>query len=261
MSKGRTDTVADGLLQLVMDGTFGPGSRLPSEAELADRFGVSRLTVREAIRSLAATRVIDVQQGKSSVINQVDRWSPLDPRLLRARSKASGEPLLLPKRLLEARRTVEVGIAELAAERRGEEHLARLATFVERMREAHRETNVPRFVEADLAFHYTLFEAADNVFLDALFEPLASVLRTLREETSSVPEIRAHAIDWHSLILSKVADGDTDASREAMRGHLIQTEQDSERYLGRDQVAESALSSRPHSLVKPAVTRRGPLQP
>ena len=238
---GRTDRVADGLLELVMDGTFGPGSKLPSEAELADRFGVSRLTVREAIRSLAATRVIDVQQGKSSVINDVQLWSPLDPRLLRARSRGSTEPMLLPRRLLEARRTVEVGIAELAAQRRSEDHLARLATYVERMRDAHADMDVPRFVEADLAFHYTLFQAADNVFLDALFEPLAAVLRTLREETSSVSEIRAHAIDWHSRIMAKVAEGDADAAREAMRGHLIQTEQDSERYLGHDHVAQSAM--------------------
>ena len=71
---------------------------LPSEAELAARFDVSRLTVREAIRSLASTNVIDVQQGKSSVINPADRWSPLDPRLLQARGQASGEHELLPAR-------------------------------------------------------------------------------------------------------------------------------------------------------------------
>jgi GntR family transcriptional repressor for pyruvate dehydrogenase complex len=235
MRKGRMDAVADGLLDLVLDGTYGPGSSLPSEAELADHFGVSRLTVREAIRSLASTQVIDVQQGKSSVINPVDRWSPLDPRLLSARGEVSGQPLVLPKRLLEARRTVEAAIAELAAERRSDEQVAQMSTFLERMREAHRETDLARFVEADLAFHHVLFEAVDNPFLDALFEPLALVLRTLRRETSSVPQIRAHAITWHGKILEKIADGDPDGAREAMRGHLVQTERDTERYLGHHQ--------------------------
>jgi DNA-binding FadR family transcriptional regulator len=241
MREGRAETVADGLLELVMDGTFPPGSTLPSEAEIAQRFEVSRLTVREAIRSLASTNVIRVQQGRSSVINPADQWSPLDPGLLKARGKASGEPLRLPKRLLEARRTVEVGIAELAANRRSDEHLARMTAFVEQMRDAHRDTDVPRFVEADLAFHAMLFEAVDNVFLDALFAPLSSVLRTLRHETSSVPEIRKHAIEWHARILASVAEGDPGAAREMMRGHLIQTEEDMDHFLGEQQVAHAAL--------------------
>src|SRR6478672_1456830 len=80
MRQSRTSVVADGLLTLVLNGTYPAGGPLPSEAELATRFDVSRLTVREAIRSLASTNVIDVQQGKSSVINPADRWSPLDPR-------------------------------------------------------------------------------------------------------------------------------------------------------------------------------------
>jgi DNA-binding FadR family transcriptional regulator len=238
---GRAESVADDLLRLVVDGTYPPGSTLPSEAELAAGFDVSRLTVREAIRILASTRVIRTQQGRSSVINPPELWSPLEPRLLRARGQASGEPLELPRRLMEARRTVEVGIAELAASRRTDEHLARMAQFIDRMREAHAEGDVDRFVENDLAFHTTLFEAVDNVFLDALFEPLASVLRTLRRDTSSVPEIRDHAIDWHTRILVSVTEADPDASRESMRGHLVQTQDDMEHYLGGQKMAEAAL--------------------
>jgi DNA-binding FadR family transcriptional regulator len=241
MRSGRAHEVADSLLGLVIDGTFPPGTVLPSESELAERFGVSRLTVRESLRSLASTRVIHTRQGRSSVINPVDQWSPLDPRLLKARGVATGEPLRLRKGLLEARRTVEVGIAELAAARRSDEHVARMAAFVDRMRESHAAGQLERFVEADLAFHTTLFEAVDNVFLDALFEPLSSVLRTLRTETSAVPEIREHAIGWHAKILTAVAEGDPAAAREAMRAHLIQTEDDTDQYLGRDRAAQAAL--------------------
>ena len=97
--------------------------------------------------------------------------------------------------------------------------------------EEHLDTDVERFVEADLAFHNTLFQAVDNVFLDAVFEPLALVLRTLRTTTSSVSQIREHAIDWHARILAAVAEGDPDLSRETMRGHIMQTEQDSDQYL------------------------------
>lgn len=230
MSAGRAETTADALLGLVLDGTFPPGSSLPSEAELAGRFAVSRLTVREAIRSLASTRVIRVQQGRSSIINPVEQWSALDPRLLRARGQASGEPLRLPKRLLEARRVIEVAIAEMAAERRTEDHLQRMAAAIATMQESHDSGDVPRFVEADLAFHEVLFEAADNAFLEALMQPLASVIRDLREETSSAPETREHAIDFHGRILRQVIDRDTAGAREDMREHLTLTEQYMEQF-------------------------------
>jgi DNA-binding FadR family transcriptional regulator len=243
---GRTQRAADDLLELVLDGTFPPGSKLPSEAELAERFGVSRLTMREAIRSLAATRVISVSHGKSSVITSADQWSPLDPRLLLARGGVSGDPLLLPKRLIEARRMVEISAAELAAERRTDEQIAQMAGFVERMQAAHDEGDVARFVEADLAFHATIFEAVDNVFVDALFEPLEQVVRRLRAETSAVPDIRVHAIAWHAAILDKLVEGDPAGARESMRDHLFQTEDDMNAYLASsDRPDADGAESRP----------------
>jgi GntR family transcriptional regulator, transcriptional repressor for pyruvate dehydrogenase complex len=232
MRPGRADVVAEQLLELVLDGTFPVGGALPSESELAQRFGVSRLTVREAIRSLVPTRVIDVQQGRSSLVNPTSRWSPLDGRLLLARSRVDGDPLLLPRRLLEARRAVEVAIVELAAVRRTAAQLERLHALHREMVEGHSRGDAAAAAEADFAFHAALFEAADNVFLEALLEPLTSVLRAMREETSSVPEFRSHAVDRHAAILRAVAAGDAQAARSAMEAHLDQTEQDVERYLG-----------------------------
>jgi GntR family transcriptional regulator, transcriptional repressor for pyruvate dehydrogenase complex len=231
MRPGRADVVAEQLLDLVLDGTFPVGGTLPSESELAQRFGVSRLTVREAIRSLVPTRVIDVQQGRSSLVNPTSRWSPLDGRLLLARSRVDGDPLLLPRRLLEARRTVEVAIVELAAVRRSGAQLDRLHALHQEMVDGHSRGDATATAEADFAFHAALFEAADNVFLEALFEPLTSVLRAMREETSSVPEFRSHALDRHAAILRAVAAGDPQAARTAMEAHLDQTEEDVEIYL------------------------------
>jgi DNA-binding FadR family transcriptional regulator len=231
MRPGRADVVAEELLELVLDGTFPVGGALPSEADLATRFGVSRLTVREAIRSLVPTRVLDVQQGRSTVVNPTSRWSPLDGRLLLARSRSGGDPLLLPRRLLEARRAVETAIVELAAARRTESHVARLRALHEQMLDGHARGDAAATADADLAFHAALFEAADNVFLDALFEPLTSVLRAMRQETSAVPDFRSHALDRHAAILRAVEAGDPVMARAAMEAHLQQTEDDVERYL------------------------------
>jgi DNA-binding FadR family transcriptional regulator len=228
------------LLDLVVGGAFPVGQSLPSEAELATRFGVSRLTVREAIRLLASTNVLLVHQGRSSVVNAPSLWSPLDGRLLIARSQVEDDRLLLARRLLEARRAVEVAIAELAAIRREQSHVERLTRAHETMAAAHARGDVEAATEADLAFHGLLFDAADNAFLTALFEPLASVLRTLRRQTSAVEEIRSHALVRHAAILQAVALRDAAAARDAMQDHLLQTEEDTARYLGSDPPAEPA---------------------
>jgi DNA-binding FadR family transcriptional regulator len=172
-----------------------------------------------------------VQQGRSTLVNPTSRWSPLDGRLLLARSRSDGDPLLLPRRLMEARRAVEVAIVELAATRRQESHLERLRALHQQMLDGHARGDATATAEADLAFHAALFEAADNVFLDALFEPLASVLRAMRQETSSVPDIRSHALDRHAAILGAIEAGDPAQARAAMEAHLQQTEEDVEHYL------------------------------
>jgi DNA-binding FadR family transcriptional regulator len=220
MPYSRTAAVADALLAFVVDGTYPPGGALPSEADLATRFEVSRLTVREAIRSLASINVIEVRQGKSSVVNAPEKWSPLDPRLLLARGRISGQFMLLPRKLVEARRSVEVGIAELAATRRTEEHLGQLSYHLDAMRQAHRQGHVARFADADDAFHDTLFASVDNIFFTAFFESLTHLQRSMGwTTTASVSRTREQSIDWHGRILGAVAEGDPDLSRETMRAH------------------------------------------
>ena len=115
-----------------------------------------------------------------------------------------------------------------------------MAAAIATMQESHDSGDVPRFVEADLAFHEVLFEAADNAFLEALVQPLASVIRDLREETSSASETREHAIDFHGRILRQVIDRDTAGAREDMREHLTLTEQYMERFRVRQRSSPAA---------------------
>jgi DNA-binding FadR family transcriptional regulator len=151
---------------------------------------------------------------------------------------------MLPRRLVEARRVVEVGVAELAVQRCDDGHLELLTTFLDRMRDAHERGEVERFAESDIAFHHTLFEAVGNVYLDALFEPLSEVLHRLRTRTSSVHDIREHAISWHAKILDAAVARDAAGARAAMHGHLVQTEDDLMSYLGGEplQVSESGAA-------------------
>jgi GntR family transcriptional repressor for pyruvate dehydrogenase complex len=220
------EELSDALLHDILSGTFPPGTILPSETELAERSGMSRLTVREAIKDLRSKRVVEVNQGRGTFVNQPTEWSVLDPVLLIARSSYGEDSLELERQFLEARRTVEVQIARMAATRRTDHHLQALGEAILEMKIAAQRADVDAFVRADIAFHQGLMEAAGNPFITALFEPMAQILHLTRHQTSAHAPVREHAIDHHQKILDALSDGDPDDVAASMHDHLMQTEED-----------------------------------
>ena len=120
--------VVDHLVDAIARGDHPPGSRLPPEDKLSELAAVSRLTVREAIRVLRIKGVVRVEQGRGTFVNPTSRWAPLDPALLAARTASPGDAGDVARKLTEARRMVEIGAAELAAERRSIADLRALVT-------------------------------------------------------------------------------------------------------------------------------------
>lgn len=210
----------------ILAGVYPAHSTLPSEQELAHLSGLSRLTVREAVKSLAAKSVLRVEQGRGTFVNAPDDWSPLDPVLLVARSMHNSDRVTMPKKLLEARRVVEIAVAGFAAVRHDESHLQLMRNALEGMQSAHDAGDVEAFVQSDIAFHQAIMAAADNPFIMALFGPLEQVLLIARRQTSAFFAERVHAIDKHRGILEAVSARDQMASRAAMADHMSQTEDD-----------------------------------
>ena len=223
--------LADELVNDILSGTYPPHAPLPSETELAERTGVSRLTVREAIKALAAKSVVRVEQGRGTFVNPSDRWSVLDPVLLIARSSQGEDRLALPRKLIEARRVVEVAVAELAAERRSALDLEHMETALAAMRAAAAAHDTATFVAADIAFHQQVLDAAGNTFLASLFDPLSRILQLTRHQTSAHAPVREHAIEHHQRILDAVRRGTPTTAGRMMRDHMKQTEQDMDTYV------------------------------
>jgi DNA-binding FadR family transcriptional regulator len=232
VAKALANKVSENLIDLVVTGEFPPEATLPSEVDLAKRFGVSRLTVREALSRLSDTRIIQTKHGRPSVVAPATEWSPLHPKLFLAQGIACGDPLLLPKRLLETRRIVEVGVAETAAAVIGRSSLTLLSKQLAEMVVTHEASDGLAFASADLAFHNTIFTAVDNPYVTALFGPIISVVTALRQQTSTVALIREHAIEFHSRILNALEARDGDAARREMLGHMLQTENDMVELIG-----------------------------
>lgn len=228
----RTQSVVDGLLDAIISGRLVAGEPLPPEGDLAEEFGVSRLTMREGVKLLQAQGVIVQVPGSRHRIAPTEEWTGLEAVVRHARSAGARERSSLE--MLEMRVMFEIGAAELAAGRRSEADLERMQLLLDQMREAHENTDVDAFVAADLAFHDVVFRAADNRILVASMRPLTTMLQETRSETSAVPEIREHAIVEHEGVLAALRTGSADAAREAMSSHMRQTRDDLLRFvLGR----------------------------
>lgn len=103
---------------------------------------------------------------------------------------------------------------------------------VDRMRQAHRSGDVAEFSEADVAFHDALNQAADNPFLAALFQPIASLAFEVRRHTSSTEQLRVVAVAGHERILAAVAAGDPGAAADAASHHLAEAHRVVDQVLG-----------------------------
>ncbi|MCB5281204.1 HTH-type transcriptional regulator LutR [Arthrobacter sp. ES1] len=221
--------MADELLDRIIAGEFPPGAAVPGELELSARHEVSRMTVREAMKTLQAQQILSVERGRGTFVNPLNRWASLEA-VLRAASEGKNDAAAAIQ-LIELRRMLETGACELAAGRIGDSDLNTLQGQVEAMRDAHERHDVAAFVAADLAFHDLILRASENVFVAVLFAPLHRVLERRRTQTSEVREIQAHAIGQHKKIVQALSTRDPHQARDAMDEHMQQTLDDLKSYV------------------------------
>jgi GntR family transcriptional regulator, transcriptional repressor for pyruvate dehydrogenase complex len=226
----RVDETVDALLRAVVSGDFSTDRQLPSQGELAASLSVSRLTVREAIKELKTGNVLRVEHGNGTFVNPPGAWTDLDA--LAQMSRAGTDGLKTSQALIEVRRIIEVGAAELCATRRTAQDVAALRHHVQAMTEARDESDVEAFVNHDLAFHATVLRGCANPFLAAVYDPLLKILQQARTETSAFPAIRDNALEHHRAILAAVADRAPTRARVAMDAHIEQTSRDLAAYVG-----------------------------
>lgn len=214
------DRLVEVMVQAIAAREFAPGEKVPSESDIAATHGISRLTVREAMRSLTQKGLVSVEQGRGTFVNPSTAWSPLDPTVLAARAQFGDkdERYRAARELTETRRLIEIETAGLAAERRTTSHLASMRDTVELMR-VHVEDR-DRFVEADIMFHHTIMEAADNRIIIALFAPVSQLLKETRTETSKAIVDRRQALDDHDSILGAISLRDRELAERTMAAHL-----------------------------------------
>lgn len=225
--RSRVDEVVDGLFDDIVARRLLADQALPSENDLGERFDVSRVTVREAVKVLQTRGIVRVESGRGSFVQPLARWTSLSAVL--AATSADGDSSAA-EQLIELRRIFETGAAALAAQRAQPDEVEAIAADLETMRTAHASDDLVSFVAADLSFHDRILAASRNPFLTVMFAPLNEVLSERRAQTSRVRVIQQNAITEHAHVLEALRGGDPEAARRAMDSHMQQTLDDLRRY-------------------------------
>ncbi|MBO0801699.1 MAG: FadR family transcriptional regulator [Nocardiopsaceae bacterium] len=232
MGEGRkslVDVVVDDVLDRILRGDIEPHSMLPTEVDIAREVRVSRLTVREAMKVLKSQNIVETRRGLGTFANPPRSWTGLEAVMRVASQKSDSGQIAL--RLLEVRRMVEVGAAELAASHRSREDLDAMGVAIQQMEAAHRVADVDALTSADIAFHDTILHASANPFVPALLGQLSPLLVAARRETSAFPQVQEHAIRHHKLIRDAIASAAPDKARKTMEEHINQTYADYQRFI------------------------------
>lgn len=221
------EQIADQLRELIASGQIVPGERLPNEANLARQFGVSRATVREALRVLSAQNLVRTAKGSGGgsyvtlpSVDHISEFLGSSFNLMTASQDVSLDDLL------EARMLLEVPAARLAAERRTEEALAHL-----------HEALPPELLSLgtqdqfvfNRSFHSAVLDACGNKLLYVSAQPVFSVLQRALQRSDLSAGFYQSIEDSHQRITAAIEAGDPDAAEREMREHLEQLQPEYER--------------------------------
>lgn len=208
--------IAASIRESILDGSLGPGDRLPSEEAMAEMYGCSRPTVREALRTLRGDGVLTSARGRGGGY----RVAALSPATLGA---SVGEVISLSLetkaldygQLFAVRFDLELRSAATAAQVRTEEDLEALRATLPDDPAA---LPVEAALSADVAFHRALAEASHNPLLIGFAGATATAFRRFSEEVQEVDPPKV--LDGAAEVIDAVASQDPAAAREAMRAHL-----------------------------------------
>ncbi|MGB2602280.1 MAG: FadR/GntR family transcriptional regulator [Candidatus Sulfotelmatobacter sp.] len=206
----------------VLNGSLKPGDQLPAERELAQRLGVSRTAVREAVKALREKGLVEAYSGRGTFITDGTTHAArqsFDLMVKIGQQESSTH-------LAELRLILEPGIAALAAERIEEEYLAAMREAVAVMDRAQKDPAA--YIEADLDFHLALAEAVANPLILSLIDSIVGLLREQRIKIFNVEGGPQRGQVHHKRILEAMERRDPEKARSAMRAHLEQVRQDSQ---------------------------------
>lgn len=212
-----TDDAMDKIRDLITSGRLNPGDLLPPEQELAALFGISRSSLREAVKALSQANVLNVRRGDGTYV------SSLEPKLL-----LSGMSLAIElmedhslTEIFEVRRLLEPAATALAAQRISDVQLAGLHESLGDMKKAQ---DAEDLVIRDMDFHARVAEASGNASLCSILEAISTRSARARIWRASTVGLKSMTLSQHGTILTALADRDASLARSAAIVHVSESE-------------------------------------
>lgn len=212
------DRLSVDLERLILDGELAPGDRLPPERELAEHLGVSRVSIREALRELENRGLIDRKPGRGTVVLGPGQRSGIAIDVSDAVRSAHSEVW----DIMELRAIIEPPIAGITATRATPRDLVQLRELVEAM-EA--DVTKERYAELDRAFHQAIAQYAHNPLLELINEQIAQQIAPSRANRYQTRERRTASSAAHRRIYEAIAAGDAELAEHEARAHLLDVSQ------------------------------------
>ncbi len=215
VSRASQDIVQQ-IKESIFAGKLAPGDRLPSEKELVEQFGLSRITVRDALRVLESQGLIAIKVGAGGgafVANPSSKpLSNMLSDMLRLQGGATRE-------LVEARHVIETSIVTFAAQRAIAEDLEAMRRAIVAARAA-RAAGDPRFTPHSVDFHIALAKAAKNQVLLFTVNSLQTFFHETLDRLLPDDRMAQRAIEDHQKLLNAIAAHDVEQANQVMREHL-----------------------------------------
>jgi len=195
-----------------------PGDKLPSERELAETLGVSRSSIRDAIRSLELIGLVEPRQGSGTVVREISADTVMNPLTNVLRHKVE-----LVTELIDFRKMLEPPLSARAATHATEDELAEMEEILHRQETKFRAGQLA--IEEDSEFHYAIAMASGNSVVLKVLDVLMDLLRDTRERSLQT-EGRPHkSLAGHRKILAAIKKRDAEAAKAAMRRHIEDVEE------------------------------------
>lgn len=204
------ERVSDWLLSYIAEERLAVGARLPTERALAERFDVSRASVRQALAALQARGLLDIRHGDGIYLRRRPEERLAFEAVFSERHRLT--------EVIEARGALEVSLAGLAASRRTDEHVWELWCALDLMDEDIAGGGIG--AEGDRRFHHAVTTAADNPLLAELMGYLAALIHDTRIKSLSQPGRPPRSSAQHRAIAQAIEDRDEVAARAAMQAHI-----------------------------------------
>lgn len=214
-----TDDAIEKIKEMIVSGELRPGDRLPKEADLAAQLGLSRNSLREAVRALSLVRILDVRQGDGTYVTSLEPRALLEGLTFIVDLHHDATVL----EFFEVRRILEPAATALAAQKIGPAEVTALREHLAKVTD---DSPVQELVDNDLEFHRRIAEAAGNGVLCSLVDTLcgptirARVWRGLTQEGA-----RRRTLDEHHAIVDALAAGQPDLARALATVHIAGVEQ------------------------------------